>query len=171
MITHLWKAPFHFYWTFDTNRKQMAIAFDTNRKQMAIAHLWEATFHFYWTFETNGPRLNTPRISHTCEIFAKFALEFESSVIRLTCLILSQPLNPLSEKTNGTKIHGIEDPVIFQVHNLSEWVSSGLTPCRQLRPSSRREHFNASGNQKLFVKACTAQVLSRNLKSLPAWQS
>ena len=44
----------------------------------------------------------------------------------------------------------------------------GLSPCRQLRPSSRREHVNASSNHKLFIKACTAQLLSRNLKSLLA---
>ena len=29
----------------------------------------------------------------------------------------------------------------------------GLKPCRQLRPSSRREHVNASNNHKLFIKA------------------
>ena len=31
-------------------------------------------------------------------------------------------------------------------HALVEWVSGGLTPCRQRRPSSRREHVNASSN-------------------------
>ena len=33
----------------------------------------------------------------------------------------------------------------------------GLTPCRQPRPTSRREHVNVSSNYKLFIKACTAQ--------------
>ena len=51
--------------------------------------------------------------------------------------------------------------------SVSESVS-GLTLCRQLRPSSRQEHVNASSNHKLFIKACTAQLLSRNLKSLLA---
>ena len=61
---------------------------------------------------------------------------------------------------------------------VSEWVSGwvggwvgGLTACRQLRPSSRRKHVNASSNLKLFIKACTAQLLSGNLKSLLVWQS
>ena len=48
-------------------------------------------------------------------------------------------------------------------------MSGGLTPCRQLRPSSRREHVNASRNHKLFMKACAAQLLSRKLKSFLAW--
>ena len=42
----------------------------------------------------------------------------------------------------------------------------GFTPCRQLRPSSRREHVNASSNHKFFIKVCRAQLLSRNVKLL-----
>ena len=38
---------------------------------------------------------------------------------------------------------------------VSEGVSSGLTPCRQLMPSSGREHGNASSNQKFFIEART----------------
>ena len=40
-------------------------------------------------------------------------------------------------------------------------MGGSLTPCRQLRPSPQREHVNASSNHKLFIKACTAQLLSR----------
>ena len=50
-------------------------------------------------------------------------------------------------------------------------MSGGLTPRRQLWPSSRSEHVNASTNHKLFIKACTVQLLSKNLKSILAWQS
>ena len=65
-------------------------------------------------------------------------------------------------------------------------VSGGLTPCRQLRPSSRREHVRASNSQmgwkkrkkerkkdehiqtiKQLIKVCTAQLPSKTLKSLP----
>ena len=58
--------------------------------------------------------------------------------------------------------------------------ASGLTPCRQLRPSSRREHVRASNSQmgqgkktehiqtiKQLIKVCTAQLLLKTLKSLP----
>ena len=43
-------------------------------------------------------------------------------------------------------------------------------PSRKLRPSSRQEHVNASSNHNLFRKACTAQLLSINLRSLLAWR-
>ena len=33
----------------------------------------------------------------------------------------------------------------------SEWVSGGLTPCRQLRPSSRREHVSVMGKMNMLV--------------------
>ena len=53
-------------------------------------------------------------------------------------------------------------------------LSEGFTPCRQLRPSSRREHVKASKSQmgwgktiKRLIKVCTAQLLSKTLKSLP----
>ena len=50
-----------------------------------------------------------------------------------------------------------------------EWVSGGLTPCRQLRPSSRREHVSASNSHVMgggphdqtlekLIKVCTAQL-------------
>ena len=54
-------------------------------------------------------------------------------------------------------------------------MSGGLTPCRQLRPSSRRELVSASnsyvmegGEKKLeklekLIKVCTAQLLSKTL--------
>ena len=57
--------------------------------------------------------------------------------------------------------------------------SGGLTPCRQLRPSSRREHVstlnshvNGGGTHESqtlekVVKACTPQLLSKTLKSFP----
>ena len=70
-------------------------------------------------------------------------------------------------------------------------MSGGLTPCRQLRPSSRREHVKASksyGMEKKqkekqtthkslkresqieakssLIKVCTAQLPSKTLKSL-----
>ena len=59
-------------------------------------------------------------------------------------------------------------------------MSGGLTPCQQLRPSSRRGHVNASNSQTLMIKknnkknsqtfkliiVCTAQLLSKTLKSL-----
>ena len=71
-------------------------------------------------------------------------------------------------------------------------MSGGLTPCRQLRPSSRREHVKASksyGMEKTkknkkqtthkslkresqieakssLIKVCTAQLPSKTLKSL-----
>ena len=48
---------------------------------------------------------------------------------------------------------------------MGRWVG-GLTPCRQLGPSSRREHVNSLSKHKLFIKTCTAQLVSRNLKSL-----
>ena len=38
--------------------------------------------------------------------------------------------------TDGDKVHA------SCRKRVSEWVSGGLTPCRQLRPSSRREHVN-----------------------------
>ena len=50
----------------------------------------------------------------------------------------------------------------------------GLTPCRQLRPSSRRELVSASnshviGNEghtlEKLIKVCTAQLPSKTLKS------
>ena len=44
---------------------------------------------------------------------------------------------------------------------------SGLTPCQQPRTSSRQEYVNASSNHKLFIKACTAQLLAQHLKPLP----
>ena len=52
----------------------------------------------------------------------------------------------------------------------AQWVpgGGGLRPCRQLRPSSPREHVKGSSNHKLFIKACTVQLLSRNLTSLLA---
>ena len=45
-------------------------------------------------------------------------------------------------------------------------LSGGLTQCRELRlrPSSLREHVNASSNHKLFIKSGTAQLLSRKSK-------
>ena len=62
-------------------------------------------------------------------------------------------------------------------------MGGGLTPCRQLRPSSRREHVSASNShvmgggkekekkgqivEKLYtIKVYTAQLLSKNLRSL-----
>ena len=63
-------------------------------------------------------------------------------------------------------------------------MSGGLTPCRQLRPSSRREHFSASNGHVMekknkekkkkqesqivekLIKVYTAQLLSKNLRSL-----
>ena len=66
-------------------------------------------------------------------------------------------------------------------------MSGGLTPCRQLRPSSRREHVSAFNSHVMgikkrkkkkkklmkvkhseqLIKVCTAQLLSKTLKSLP----
>ena len=68
-------------------------------------------------------------------------------------------------------------------------MSGGLTPCRQLRPSSRREHVKASKSymewkkkkqtthkslkresqieaKSSLIKVCTAQLPSKTLKSL-----
>ena len=70
-------------------------------------------------------------------------------------------------------------------------MSGGLTPCRQLRPSSRREHVKASKSYGMeekqkekqtthkslkresqieakssLMKVCTAQLPSKTLKSL-----
>ena len=56
-------------------------------------------------------------------------------------------------------------------------MSGGLTPCRQLRPSSRRELVSASNNHVMekkkkthesqtlekLIKVCTAQPLMRGL--------
>ena len=55
-------------------------------------------------------------------------------------------------------------------------MSGGLTPCWQLRPSSRREHVSASNShvmgggkaekkKKKLIKVYTAQLLSKNLRS------
>ena len=46
---------------------------------------------------------------------------------------------------------------------VSEWVSGGLTPCRQLRPSSRREHVRTS-NYSTF-KLSNIQTISSNYQT------
>ena len=60
---------------------------------------------------------------------------------------------------------GILDNVQGTYNDVSPCHVDLLTPCQQLRPSSRQEHGNASSNHKLFIKVCTVQLLSRNLKS------
>ena len=47
----------------------------------------------------------------------------------------------------------------------SEWVSGGLTPCRQLRPSSRREHVSASNSH---VMSCEG-LSKRKPKIIIGW--
>ena len=68
----------------------------------------------------------------------------------------------------GIRTHTFTVYVLQDKPGIPQGVRGGLTPCRQLRPSSRREHVNASSNHRLFIKTRTAQLLSRNLKSLLA---
>ena len=46
---------------------------------------------------------------------------------------------------------------------VSEWVSGGLTPCRQLRPSSRREHVRTSNYST--VKLSNIQTINSNYQT------
>ena len=109
----------------------------------------EEKFHKTWS---EGPRHGP--LQQTWKVSAWFKMQGTNywSSLRLASLF-------------GTDLPDVRSP------RTTEWVSGGLTPCRQLRSSSQREHVNASSNHKLFIKACTAQLLSRNLKSLLAWES
>ena len=51
----------------------------------------------------------------------------------------------LMNETRRRPITGTWCPTLF-----NKWVSGGLTPCRQLRLSSWREHVSASSNHKFF---------------------
>ena len=47
---------------------------------------------------------------------------------------------------------------------MSAWVSVGLTPCRQLRPSSRQEHVSASNSYVMKKTTHESQTLEKLLK-------